>query len=64
MSEQILRDKHGNLLGYIKEEGNQLVIRDKHRNLLGYYDPKTNITRDKHRNNVGKGNLLTTLLPL
>jgi len=63
MSEQILRDNHNNVLGYIKEESNQLVIRDKHRNLMGYYDPKTNITRDKHRNMVGKGNLLTTLLP-
>lgn len=46
MSEQTLKDKHGNLLGYIKEEGNQLGI------------------RDKHPNNVGKDNLLTTLLPL
>ena len=63
MSEQILRDNHKNLIGYIKEESNQLVIRDKHRNLLGYYDPKTNITTDKHRNKVGTGNLLTTLLP-
>jgi hypothetical protein len=62
MSEQILRDKKGNLIAYIKEESNQLVIRDAHRNLLGYYDPKTNITRDKHRNKVGTGNLLTTLL--
>jgi hypothetical protein len=64
MSGQILKDKHGNRLGEIREEGMHLVIRDKHGNRMGTYDTKTNITRDKQGNRVGTGNLLTTLLPL
>lgn len=63
MSNQVLRDKHNNKIGEVKEQSGKLVIFDKHNNRMGEYDPKTNITRDKHNNKVGSGNLLTTLLP-
>ena len=62
MSSQVLRDRNGNKIGEIKEEGSVLVIRDKNGNKKGSYDPKTNTTRDKNGNKVGTGNLLTTLL--
>ena len=57
---QVLRDRLGNRIGEIKEEGSRLVIRDRIGNLLGYFDGK--YTRDRIGNIVGIGNLLTTLL--
>lgn len=59
---QVLKDKHGNRIGEVKEQSGHLVLVDKHGNRLGEYDPKANVTRDKHGNRVGQGNLLTTLL--
>jgi len=62
MNEQVLRDKHGTLLGKIKEVSGQLELRNSHGILLGKYNPKTDQTRDRHGVLVGKGNLLTMLL--
>jgi hypothetical protein len=63
MSEEVLRDKHGNRIGVIREEnGGVLVIRNKAGNRVGSYDPKTNTTRNKAGNRVGSGNQLTSLL--
>lgn len=63
MPNQVLKDRHSNRIGEIKEQNGKLVIFDKHSNRQGEYDPKTNVTKDKHGNRVGSGNLLTTLLP-
>jgi hypothetical protein len=59
-----LKDKHGNIIGYVKTDpSGRLRLRDKSGNVQGYYDPKTNRTIDKSGNTVARGNLLTTLLP-
>lgn len=62
MADQVFRDKHGILLGKVKEVGGYIELRDKHGILLGRYNPKTNQTRDKHGALIGKGNLLGMLL--
>lgn len=59
---QTLKDSHYNAIGYIYEDGDQLVIKDPHYNVKGYYDKKNDITKDSHHNTIGHGNLLTTLL--
>lgn len=57
---QILRDRLGNKIGEIKDEGNKQFIFDKLGNRLGYFDGK--YTYDRLGNKIGQGNLLTTLL--
>ncbi len=62
MTEQVLRNKHGDRIGVIREENGVLVIRDKAGNRRATYDPKSNTTRDKNGNRYGTGNQLTSLL--
>ncbi|MEO8664386.1 MAG: hypothetical protein ABI462_02725 [Ignavibacteria bacterium] len=62
MLSQVLKDKYGNKIGEIKQEGNYLILKDKYGNKIGTYDSKTNTTKDKNGNKVGTGNLLVTLL--
>ena len=58
---QVLRDKRGNKLGEIQDQGTKQIIRDARGNKLGEFDGK--VTRDARGRKVGEGNLLTTLLP-
>ncbi|MGD0275085.1 MAG: hypothetical protein ABSB79_03350 [Syntrophales bacterium] len=62
--EQVLRDKHGRLMGKIKEVSGKLEISDQHGKLLGKYDPKSDQTRDHSGRLIGKGNLLSSLLQM
>lgn len=63
MSEQLLKDRNGSLIGKIKIlSSGKHELRDKNGGLKGFYDPKSNETRDAHGSLVAKGNLLTTLL--
>ena len=63
MSDQILKDRAGRLIGKIKiRNDGKMEIRDRNGRLKGTYNPKTDQTRDKNGKLVGKGNLLTTLL--
>lgn len=57
-----LKDKHGRLLGKIKEINGIYELIDAHGIILGKYNPKLNSTRDAHGRTVGKGNLLASLL--
>lgn len=63
MSRNILKDKHGRVIGEItvKSDGT-MELRDRHGRYLGKYDPKRNETKDKLGRLVGKGNLLIMLL--
>jgi len=63
MGDHELRDRHGRLLGKIKEQYNgKLEGRDAHGRFKGTYDPNTDQTRDEHGRLVGKGNMLSVLI--
>ena len=59
---QILKDKHGSVIGQIKPDGKKDVIYDKHGSKLGSFDGR--YTYDRLGRKIGEGNLLVTLLPI
>ena len=59
---EILKDRFGNRLGEIKDEGTRQTLYDKFGNRLGYYDGR--YTYDKFGNRFGEGNLLVAFLKL
>ena len=63
MPKQYLRDKRGRILGWLDQVNDKRYIRDWMGRICGWYEPKTNYTRDKQGRIVGRGDLLTTLLP-
>lgn len=62
MSQEIVRDKKNNIVGYIRKMGNRECVYDKGNKLLGWYDENINLTRDNKNNLVGKGNQIKKLL--
>ncbi|OFY63262.1 MAG: hypothetical protein A3H98_07975 [Bacteroidetes bacterium RIFCSPLOWO2_02_FULL_36_8] len=64
MTEQILKDRHGKIIGRIKDDISRrnLEILNVYGKRLGTYNPRTNETRDFRGKIIGKGNLLTMLL--
>lgn len=62
MKRQVLKDRVGNKIGEIRDNGRVQTIHDRIGNKLGEYRPKTNTTHDRIGNKIGSGNLLTTLL--
>jgi len=60
--ESVIRDRNGNRIGSIVDNGNQLVAKDKIGNTLGYFDSKKNITSDRNSNRVCEGNGLSALI--
>jgi hypothetical protein len=64
MSRETLKDNKYRTIGYIDTDSSgKKTIKDAKYRTCGYYDPKTNTTKDAKYRVVGKGNLLTTLLP-
>ena len=62
--EEVLRDRYGNMLGKIEDNGREMIVRNKFGNKCGTYEKSTNTTRDRYGNKVGTGNLLVALLPI
>ena len=62
MSTEILKDRMGNVLGEIKQQGSDLVITDKYGNVKGTYNPSSNTTYDTNGSTMGSGNLLSSLI--
>jgi len=60
--ESAIRDRNGNRLGSIVDNGHQLVAKDKFGNVLGYFDPKKNVTSDRNSNRICEGNALSALI--
>ena len=60
--ESVIRDRNGNRLGAIADNGHQLVAKDRFGNNLGYFDFKKNVTMDKNGNRVCEGNALSALI--
>lgn len=63
MTEQVLKDKNGHIIGKVVKRGNYYELQDKNGHTLGKYDPVNDRTIDKNGHTIGRGNLLTTLLP-
>ena len=63
MSEQILKDTSGTIIGRIKTQpdGKQ-YLHDRTGTKIGMYDPDRNITRDITGTIIAHSNMLTTLL--
>lgn len=63
MSNQILKDAKGKVMGKIWTSGHGVQeLKDSKGKKLGYYDPLTDVTKTRNGRKVGKGNLLLTLL--
>jgi len=64
MSNQYIKDSHGNILGWIAPFGNygNQQIFDSHGNLKGVYHSTGNLTQNDKGVMVGTGNILTMLL--
>lgn len=60
--EKALRDRNGNRIGSIVDNGHQLVAKDRHGNTLGYYDHKKNVTSDRNSNRICEGDALSALI--
>lgn len=63
MAKQYLRDKRGRILSWLDQVNDKIYIRDWMGRICGWYEGKTNYTRDRQGRIVGRGDLLTTLLP-
>jgi hypothetical protein len=63
MTEQVLKDNRGIVIGRIQADSSGVMVIKDHRGLIkGRYDPRTNITKDDRGIHVGTGNLLSSLL--
>lgn len=62
MAEEVIRDRTGQRLGTIAQQGNRFVARNNQSQPLGYYDPKDAYTRDVQQRIVCKGNVLAALV--
>jgi hypothetical protein len=61
--ESVIRDRTGQRLGIIAEDGSRLVARNISNLPIGYYNPKDDYTRDKNQQIIAKGNVLASLIP-
>lgn len=63
MKQEIIKDKYGNKLALLETSVERTILYDKYNVQLGVYNSINNFTVDKSGKNIGKGNLLMTLLP-
>ncbi|MCU0771777.1 MAG: hypothetical protein MUE94_08435 [Verrucomicrobia bacterium] len=60
--ETVIRDRSSNRVGWIVDNGHQLVARDKFGRNLGYYDKQGNVTRDRNSKRICQGDALSSLI--
>ena len=56
-----LKDRYGNLCGYVLDNGSNKTVHDKYGNKLASYDGR--YTYDRYGNRVGEGNWLSSFVP-
>lgn len=61
---QKLYDSDAQLLGYVAAAAGRQTLYDRDFRLLGYYFPATDKTYDADMRLIGRGNLLTRLVPV
>ncbi|MBQ4618230.1 MAG: hypothetical protein IJB27_07660 [Clostridia bacterium] len=58
-----IQDWRGKILGFVDKETNgKKTLRDFQGRILGTYEPSLDVTRDFYGRQVGKGDILMTLL--
>lgn len=62
MPKEILKDRRGRAIGFIRERNGRLEIYGSRGQYLGKYDPRHNTTHNSTGERIGYGNLLTMLL--
>ena len=63
MAQIPIKDRYGNLLGYIKDESNgRKSAWTRKGEVLGYYNPKDNTTKDRRGNLLTRGDILSNLI--
>ena len=61
-NETVIRDRTGQRLGSIVQEGNRFVARNLSNLPLGYYHSQDDYTRDRNQQIICKGNVLSALV--
>lgn len=63
MSDELIKDARGNVLGSIETAANGgQVLRDADGRVRGHYDPSSDHTRGPDQRILAKGNVLRTLI--
>jgi hypothetical protein len=63
MSNQTLRDRNYNIIGYIETRSDGTRVgKDKQGRIKGYYDPKRNQTKDSQGRLVANADVLSSLI--
>lgn len=63
MAQIEIKNRYGELLGYLKDESDgRKSAWMRQGQLLGYYNPKDNTTKDRMSNLLAKGDILSSLI--
>ncbi|MDO4869986.1 MAG: hypothetical protein Q4A65_06885 [Bacillota bacterium] len=62
MSEEVIRNFVGQILGRLEDQGDKIVARDFYGKNLGYYSKSDDKTRDFYGRIVSNGNTLAALV--
>lgn len=63
MSEEIIKDFGGRIIGYIETKPNgDKIGKDFYRRIVGYYEKSSNTTKDFYRRVVARGDALSGLV--
>lgn len=61
--EQTIKNRLGQILGTIRDEGDRQVARDFYGRIVGYYRKRDDVTTDENGMIVARGNTLAGLIP-
>ena len=61
--EQTIKNRLGQVLGTIRDEGDRQVARDFYGRIVGYYRKRDDVTTDENGLIVTRGNTLAGLIP-
>ena len=63
MTEQVIKDFYGRIIGYVEEDkfGNK-IVKDFYKRVLGKYDKNLNVTKDFYGRIIGRGDVSVSLI--
>lgn len=59
---EIVKDKNGKVLGFIKESGRETIATNTNGKIVGIYNPVTNLTKDANLRIISTGNSVISQL--